>query len=54
MATWEFWCIDNGGKRQCFRVKAANKADAIRKGMERARKNAAGDIHKWECKLIAF
>ena len=52
MFNWRFWCIDNGGKRQCFEVKAGSKADATRKAFDRARKHAAGDIHAWSCDLI--
>ena len=53
LATWVFRCIDNGGKRQAITIKAANKTDAIKKGFEKARKHAAGDIGpSWECKLI--
>lgn len=51
MYTWIFTCHDSGGKFQNFKVKATNKNDAIRKGMERATKHAKGDIHTWDCKL---
>lgn len=51
MAKWYFKACDNGGKKQVFVVVAASKIDAIRKGMDRARKNAAGDIITWDCKL---
>lgn len=44
-----FYCIDNGGKKQCFTVKAVDKAAAIAAGMERAKKHAAGNINNWEC-----
>ena len=53
MATWSFYAVDNGGKRHCYTIKAASKTEAIDKGMERARKNAAGDIgSSWECHLV--
>ena len=46
-----FSCIDNGGKRQAFTLKAQNPNDALKKAMVRARKNAKGDITDWNCKL---
>ena len=52
MYKWSYTCRDNGGKYQCFTVKAATKHEAIKKGAERARKHAAGDITTWDCKLI--
>ena len=52
MATWNFSAIDNGRKRQGFQIKANDKTTAIKKGMEKARKNAKGDIITWDCKLI--
>lgn len=51
MAKWSFYCIDNGGKRQGFTVKADSKPEAIEKAMKRARKNAKGDLNNWECRL---
>lgn len=51
MAKWNFNCIDNGGKKQFFVVSANNKPDAIKKAFDKARKNAAGDIHTWNCTL---
>jgi hypothetical protein len=51
MAKWYFSVLDNGGKRQSFTVSAPSKPEAIEKGMKRAKKNAAGDIHTWDCKL---
>ena len=51
MYTWYFTAGDNGGYFQRFKVKASNRQDAIRKGMERARKHAKGDITGWDCKL---
>lgn len=51
MYKWTFTARDNGGKYQCFSVKAGSKAIAIEKGMERAKKHAAGDITTWDCKL---
>lgn len=52
MYKWTFRTIDNGGKRQSFTVKASSKPEAIDKGMNRARKNAKGDINNWYCELI--
>ena len=53
MATWSFRCIDNGGKRQSFTIKASDKTQAIDKAMARAKKNARGDIYPtWDCRLI--
>lgn len=52
MATWSFYAADNGGKKQFCKIKANSKTDAIEKGMNRARKYAAGDIIAWDCKLI--
>ena len=50
--TFTFSCVDNGGKHQCFTVKAADKADAIKKGLKKAEQKAAGDIcGRWECRL---
>lgn len=49
--TWCFWCSDNGGKRQAFKVKASDKPKAIEKGFKKALKNSAGDITNWDCKL---
>lgn len=52
MAKWNFSCNDNGGKHQYFTVTAANKTEAINKGLEKARKNAKGDIgFNWNCSL---
>lgn len=51
MYNWIFRCIDNGGKRQFFTVKAADKLEAIKKGTKKADKTAKGDIIKWECEL---
>ena len=54
MATWHFSIGDNGGKHHYFKVKANSKPEAIEKGMQRARKNAAGDLsHHWECRLLS-
>lgn len=44
--------IDNGGKKQNFTVKAANKTDAIEKAFKKAKKSAKGDFNNWEVKLI--
>lgn len=49
--TFDFYCIDNAGKKQFFKVKAASKPQAIEKGMKKAKKNAAGNINNWECRL---
>lgn len=51
---FSFSCIDNGGKRQFFKVKAKDKQSAIEKGLKKARKNAAGDINNWDCTLVRF
>lgn len=51
MATWTFSAHDNSGKHQTFLVKASDKPTAIKKGMDRARKNANGDIIAWDCRL---
>jgi len=53
MAKWSFTARDNGGKFQVMTVKAADKPTAIKKGMDRANKHAAGDIIKWDCYLIS-
>jgi hypothetical protein len=52
MAIWTYSCIDNGGKRQYFKIKAASKPEAIKKGSTRAKKNADGDVTSWDCYLI--
>lgn len=51
MYKFQFSCIDNGGYRQNFVVKASNKQAAIDKAFTKARKHAKGDITSWECKL---
>jgi hypothetical protein len=51
MAKWTLTCNDNGGKFQCFDVVAKDKTTAIKKGLERARKKAKGDIINWNCHL---
>ena len=52
MAVWTFRCSDNGGKRQCFDVRANSKPEAIEKAFKKAEKNAKGDIwYSWECVL---
>ena len=51
MAKWYFNSIDNGGKHQNFIVTAASKPEAIDKGIEKAKKKAAGDIITWHCTL---
>ena len=50
--TFIFSCTDNGGGHQTFEVRATDKQEAIRKGMNIAKKFACGDIcGDWECKL---
>ena len=51
MYRWYFECMDNGGKRQFFTVTAKSKPDAIKKGMEKAKKAASGDVTSWSCRL---
>lgn len=51
MASWDFNCIDNGGKRQYFTIKADTKTVAIHKAITKARANANGDITSWNCRL---
>ena len=51
MAKWNYSAIDNGGKHQYFTVTAKDKTEAIKKGHERAKKHAAGDITTWNCSL---
>ena len=51
MAKWNFNATDNGGKKQFFTVTAPNKPEAIKKGFEKAKKNAAGDVTSWNCTL---
>lgn len=51
MAKWYFSTTDNGGKKQNFVVSAANKSEAIFKGLDRAKKHAAGDINTWHITL---
>lgn len=51
MSKWNFSTIDNGGKHQHFTVTASNKPEAIKKGLEKAEKHAAGDITTWNCSL---
>ena len=53
LPTWSFTCIDNGGKRQSLKIKAADKQTAINKGFEKARKEAKGDITTWGCSLVS-
>lgn len=50
--TFIFSCTDNGGCHRTFEVRATDKQEAIRKGMNIAKKFACGDIcGDWECKL---
>ena len=53
MAKWYFSARDNGGKFQTFTVTAASKLEAIDKGLQKAKKKAAGDITNWNCSLRA-
>ena len=51
--TFIFTCTDNGGGYQSFEVRATDKQEAIKKGMEFAKKHASGDIcGNWTCRLI--
>lgn len=47
MYSFTFSCVDNGGGRQTFTVKAKDKSDAISKGLKKAEKRAKGDIYNW-------
>ena len=51
MSTFSFYCVDNGGKRQGFSVKASSKAEAEKKAFTKAKKAAKGDIISWQCRL---
>lgn len=51
MSIFNFRCVDNGGKRQGFTVKANSKAEAEKKAFQKAKKAAKGDIISWECRL---
>ena len=51
MAKWIFTAHDNSGKNQVLKITAGSKTEAINKGMEKAKKNAAGDINTWNCRL---
>lgn len=51
MYSFRFSCIDNGGFRQTFPVKAKDKADAILKGLKKAEKKAKGDVINWDCTI---
>lgn len=46
-----FTCTDTSGKQQYFTVSAPDKITATRKGRERAERNAAGSLTRWECNL---
>lgn len=51
--TFIFSCTDNGGGHQTFEVRAADKQEAIKKGMAFAKKHASGDIcGDWTCRLM--
>ena len=50
--TFIFSYADNCGGHRSFEVRATDKQEAIRKGMNIAKKFACGDIcGNWECKL---
>lgn len=51
MYSFNFFCIDNGGGRQAFVVKAKDKSEAIMKGLKKADKKAKGDITSWDCRF---
>lgn len=51
MTKWNFSCRDNGGKYQHFTVAAKSKPEAIEKAIQKAKKQAAGDITTWNCNL---
>jgi hypothetical protein len=53
MAKWTFTARDNGGKFQCIKITANDKTTAISKGLEKAKKKAAGDITTWNCSLVS-
>ena len=54
MYTFTFTARDNGGRFQCFSVKANDKKEAIRKGLCKAKAKAKGDIAYWDCKLNPY
>lgn len=51
---YKFGCvfIDNGGKKQFFKVSANDKAEAIEKAFKKAKKGAKGEFISWDVKLI--
>lgn len=51
MAKWNFIFHDNSGYCKHFYIKAASKPEAIKKGIERATKNARGSITSWTCNM---
>lgn len=52
MHIFTFTARDNSGKFHCYKIKAMNKTEAIRKGLEKARKNGKGDLcYNWQCRL---
>ena len=51
MAKWTFTTLDNSNKRQTFTVTAPSKADAIKRGIDRAKRTAAGDITRLTCSI---
>ena len=53
MSKWNFGYITSDGKRGHVKITAANKLDAIRKGMDHARKHthAAETVKSWTCTM---
>lgn len=52
MAKWVYITSDNSGKRHNYTITAKSKPEAIKKGHEKALKNAKGDLScHWECHL---
>lgn len=51
MAKWNFSYSKLDGRRGHFKVTAGNKIEAIKTGMERAKKDGE-TITKWDCKLM--
>lgn len=45
MAKFYFTIGDNSGKRHNYIITASDKATAIKKGFDKARKNARGDLN---------
>lgn len=51
MTKWFFTYSTPDGKRGHTRITAASKPEAIRKGIDHARKHANGEPIQWNCKL---